>query len=44
MAPKKSSLKNLRGKAVATRKAGAVKGGKRKHEKLAANHNLTVLA
>jgi hypothetical protein len=39
MAPKKRKLKSLPGKAVSTRKAEALKGGRRKNERLSANHN-----
>ena len=42
MAPKKSALKSLPKKAVSSKKAAAVKGGARKNERLAANHNQTL--
>jgi hypothetical protein len=39
VAPKKSALKSLPKKAVNSKKAAAVKGGARKRDRLAANHN-----
>lgn len=43
MAPKKSSLKSLPKKGVSAKKASDVKGGRRKNEKLAVNHNQATL-
>lgn len=42
MAPKKRKLKTLPKKSVGTKQAAAVKGGARKLERLAANHNQTL--
>jgi hypothetical protein len=43
MAPKKKVLKTLAKKGVSPRKAATVVGGKRKQERLSANHNQITL-